>query len=250
MAIPKIIHYCWFGNNEYPDIMKKCLKSWKKKCPDYQFIKWDENNFDVNSSEWTKQAYESKKYAFVADYVRLKVLKEFGGIYLDIDQELLKPLDNFLAHSAFFGFMCEDSLSMGIIGAEPNHPVITKLFSYYDNRSFIKNGIQDLLPITEWVTNYLADDGLLLNDTFQTINGTAFYPREYFCPTYCTQPINLKSGNTVSVHHWAMTWRTEQEKQTFHQLKKSRKKSVIIINKIKHLPYQVYKRLKRTINWK
>ena len=140
MAIPKIIHYCWFGKNEYPPIMKKCLKSWKKNCPDYQFVLWNEDTFDINSSEWTRRAYETKKYAFVADYVRLKAIKEYGGIYLDIDQELIKPLDKFLTHRAFLGFMREDSVSMGIIGAELNHPTICDLFKHYDNREFIVNG--------------------------------------------------------------------------------------------------------------
>ena len=145
MSIPKIIHYCWFGKNEYPPIMKKCLKSWQAYCPDYQFVLWNEDSFDVNSSEWTRQAYEAKKYAFVADYVRLRAIKEYGGVYLDIDQELIKPLDKFLPRRAFLGFMREDSVSMGIIGAEPNHPTICALFKHYDNREFIVNGKQDLL---------------------------------------------------------------------------------------------------------
>lgn len=247
--IPKMIHYCWFGKNEYPDIMKKCLKSWCKFCPDYKLMLWNENTFYVNSTEWTKQAYEAEKYAFVADYVRLKVIHEYGGIYLDIDQELIKPLDQFLSHSAFLGFMREDSVNTGIIGAEPNHPVISKLFHYYDNRPFIIDGKQDLLPNTDWVSEQLVKEGLILNDSFQTINnGVVVYPREYFCPIYCTQPYNLKSSNTVSIHHWAMTWRTEEEKLSFEKLKKSRRKSVIIAKRIKHLPYQVYKKLKRTIN--
>ena len=251
MSIPKIIHYCWFGKNEYPPIMKKCLKSWQAYCPDYQFVLWNEDNFDVNSSEWTRQAYEAKKYAFVADYVRLRAIKEYGGVYLDIDQELIKPLDKFLPRRAFLGFMREDSVSMGIIGAEPNHPTICALFKHYDNREFIVKGKQDLLPITDWVTERLINDGLKLNDSVQEINdGVVIYPREYFCPTYCTQPKSLKSKRTVSIHHWAMTWRTETEINQFAELKKSRKKTYMIGNKIMSYPKRLHRKIKRIFYWK
>ncbi len=199
----------------------------------------------------TQQAYEAKKYAFVADYVRLRAIKEYGGVYLDIDQELIKPLDAFLAHRAFLGFMREDSVSMGIIGAEPHHPTICALFKHYDNRKFIVNSKLDLLPITDWVTERLINDGLKLNDSVQEINGgVVIYPREYFCPTYCTQPKSLKSKRTVSIHHWAMTWRTETEINQFAELKKSRKKTYMIGNKIMSYPKRIYRKIKRTFNWK
>ena len=231
--------------------MKKCLKSWQAYCPDYQFVLWNEDSFDVNSSEWTRQAYEAKKYAFVADYVRLRAIKEYGGVYLDIDQELIKPLDAFLAHRAFLGFMREDSVSMGIIGAEPHHPTICALFKHYDNRKFIVNSKQDLLPITDWVTERLINDGLKLNDSVQEINsGVVIYSREYFCPTYCTQPKSLKSKRTVSIHHWAMTWRTETEINQFAELKKSRKKTYMIGNKIMSYPKRLHRKIKRIFYWK
>ena len=251
MSIPKIIHYCWFGKNEYPPIMKKCLKSWQAYCPDYQFVLWNEDSFDVNSSEWTRQAYEAKKYAFVADYVRLRAIKEYGGVYLDIDQELIKPLDKFLPRRAFLGFMREDSVSMGIIGAEPNHPTICALFKHYDNREFIVNGKQDLLPITDWVTERLINDGLKLNDSVQEItSGVVIYPREYFCPTYCTPPKSLTSKKTISIHHWAMTWRSETEINQFAELKKSRKKTYMMENKIMSYPKRLHRKIKRIFYWK
>ncbi len=257
MSIPKIIHYCWFGKNEYPPIMKKCIKSWQKHCPDYKFVLWNEDNFDVDSSEWTRQAYGAKKYAFVADYVRIKVLKEYGGIYLDIDQELIKPIDMFLSHSAFFGFMRDNSVTMGIIGAEPNHPTICNLFRYYNNRKFIINGEQDLLPITDWVTEQLLNDGLELNGLFQELhNGAVIYPRTFFCPTSCSRPKNFKSKKTVSIHHWAMTWRTEADRNRIINLKKNRKKEYyiqkiyIIRNKIISYPIRIYRKIKRIFNWK
>ena len=232
MAIPKIIHYCWFGRGAYPDVMKKCIDSWKRFCPGWQLMLWDESSFDVSAVPWTQQAYAAKKYAFVADYVRLKVLREYGGVYLDIDQELLRPLDGFLEHRAFLGFMREDSVSMGILGAEPFHPTICRLLHYYDGRRFLTEGGQDLLPITDWVTSSLTEDGLKPDDTLQTLkNGVVVYPRAYFCPTYCTQPKSLFTDETVSVHHWAMTWRTGAEKRKIAWFKFKRRKPVAFLDK-------------------
>ena len=103
MSIPKKIHYCWFGRGQMPELAIKCLASWKKNLPDYEVIEWNEDNFDINSNRYVKEAYESKKYAFVTDYVRLYVLYNHGGIYMDTDVEVLKPLDVFLVNRAFTG---------------------------------------------------------------------------------------------------------------------------------------------------
>ena len=96
VSIPKIIHYCWFGEKDMPDLVKKCIKSWKKILPDYEFKLWNEENFDINSTKWTKVAYKNKKYAFVSDYVRLCALLEFGGIYLDTDIRVKNSFNNLI----------------------------------------------------------------------------------------------------------------------------------------------------------
>ena len=129
--IEKKIHYCWFGKGEMKPLMKKCIKSWKKYCPDYEIIEWNEDNFDVNSTLWTKQAYEAKKYAFVSDYVRLKVLYEHGGIYMDTDVEVVKPIDEFLSHDAFCGYetletICSNMTKMSLSGV-PEHKEIEQI---------------------------------------------------------------------------------------------------------------------------
>ncbi len=237
MAIPKIIHYCWFGGGSPPAIMKKCLRSWKKHCLDYEFVLWNEDNFDIASSEWTRQAYASEKYAFVSDYVRLMALKQYGGIYLDIDQELIKSPDAFLADSAFIGFMTDERVSTGVIGAEPSHPAIDRLFRYYRERPFIANGAQDLLPNTDWATSLLKEEGFTPGNRFQTLkNGLTVYPREYFCPTYCTRPENLRTKNTVAIHHFAMTWRTKKEIKSIIRTKRSRRKSAVIFKRLLRKP--------------
>ena len=109
--IPKIIHYCWFGRNPKPKLAEKCIKSWKKYCPEYEIIEWNEDNYDLSSAPlYVRQAYEAKRWAFVTDYIRLQVIYENGGIYLDTDVELRKSLDPLLVHQAYFGFEDEKNI--------------------------------------------------------------------------------------------------------------------------------------------
>ena len=103
MAIPKKIHYCWFGGNPKPELALKCLKSWRKYCPDYEIIEWNESNFDINANQYCRDAYKEKKWAFVTDYARLAILHEHGGVYFDTDVELIRPIDKLLEHPAFMG---------------------------------------------------------------------------------------------------------------------------------------------------
>lgn len=207
-----------------PKIMKKCMKSWQKYCPGWKIIRWDEDSFDLNSSVWTKQAYEAKKYAFVADYVRLKALHEMGGVYLDTDQELIKPLTPFMEHEAFLGFMDHQNISAGVIGAEKGHGVIAEMFDYYKDRPFFKDGSQDIKPNTNWMTDILLERGLVLDDTYQDLGDIAVYPQTYFCPTSCVSIQDLTGPDTVSLHHWAMTWRTEKAKKDFARVKRHQRK--------------------------
>src|SRR5699024_8907222 len=125
--IPKIIHYCWFGGNELSKTTKVCINSWKKKLPDYKIIEWNESNFDINSNQYVKEAYQAGRYAFVTDYVRLYVLYHYGGIYMDTDVEVLKSLDSFLKHQAFTGCENEKNSVTGIIGSEKDHEWIKTL---------------------------------------------------------------------------------------------------------------------------
>ena len=101
--IPKIIHYCWFGKGPKPELAIKCIESWKKYCPDYEIKEWNEDNFDLNYNAYVKEAYENKKWAFVTDVVRLYALVNYGGIYMDTDVEVIKPLDEFLTLSGLSG---------------------------------------------------------------------------------------------------------------------------------------------------
>ena len=147
--IPKVIHYCWFGGNPLPEEAKRCIESWKKYCPDYKIIEWNENNYDVNSNEYMKAAYKEKKWAFVSDYARIDVVYKYGGIYMDTDVELVKELDSFLNDRMYCGWEMRDplldklgrsyenSVAFGLgFGAEKGHPALKKILDLYDRISF------------------------------------------------------------------------------------------------------------------
>lgn len=223
MSIPKIIHYCWFGRNEKPAIIKKCIKSWKKYCPDYQIIEWNEDNFDVNSVPFCQQAYEAKQWAFVSDYVRLKVLLDYGGIYMDTDVELIRSIDAMLPLGCFIGFQHEQFVSNGlIVGAEPHNAFIQENASVYENLSFSNQ--EDSYKLTvcqEYTTNILQKYGLIVPDTgkIQIVNGVHVFPSDYFCPyDHRTFQMN-KTKNTYAIHHFASSWWDEKRRKEYAVLK-------------------------------
>ena len=218
--IPKVIHYCWFGRGEKSNLIKKCIKSWHKYCPDYEIIEWNEDNFDINCNTFVRQAYECKKWAFVSDYVRLYALYNYGGVYMDTDVEVIKPIDKFLEHEAFSGFENPKSVPTGIIAAEKGQEVIKKWFDWYDGRVFISNGKMWHEPNTKFMTETLLEWGLKLNNEFQIVNGFAMYPQTYFCPLYTNKYTTCKSKHTHTIHHFNSSWRTEDE------MKKMRKAAI------------------------
>lgn len=121
--IPKIIHYCWFGGKPLPDTAKKCINSWKEYLPDFEIVQWNESNFDIHSCAYVEQAYGTKKWAFVADYVRYYAVYHHGGIFLETDTEVIRSFDNLLNDSAYFGFG-PVNMTIPTFGAEKGHPVL------------------------------------------------------------------------------------------------------------------------------
>ncbi|NFL87191.1 glycosyl transferase [Clostridium botulinum] len=205
--IPKIIHYCWFGKKPLPKFAKKCINSWKKYCPDYKIIEWNEDNFDLSCNTYVKEAYESEKWAFVTDYVRLYALFTMGGIYMDTDVEVIKPLDLFLNDNAFSGFECEDRVPTGIMGAEKNHKFIKTLMQDYRQRKFVnEDGKYDCTTNVVVITQYCIKQGLKLDGTKQIVCDFTLYPSEYFCPkNYRTKVLNI-TKNTCAIHHFDGSW--------------------------------------------
>jgi len=206
--IPKIIHYCWFGGNPLPQLAKECIASWKKYLPEYELVEWNESNFPFAQFPFAQEALENRKFAFVSDVCRLYAIKEFGGIYMDTDVEVLKPLDAFLHHAAFSGFENDDFVPTGIMAGEKNSQWATDLLQYYDNRSFIKeNGDLDMQSNTFIISEMMKEKGFIMNNKFQEIEGyVTFYPNDFFCPkSYVTGSIDL-TQNSHCIHHFAKSW--------------------------------------------
>lgn len=205
--IPKKIHYCWFGNGQPDEMAEKCITSWKKYCPDYEIIKWSEDNYDVNKHPYMKEAYEAKKWAFVTDYARLDILYENGGIYFDTDVEVIRSLDDLLTHTAFAGMEDGYLVATGLgIGSEAGAEVIGKLRDAYTGMHFKTEAGYDTTPCVEYTTEYLKKHGLKQEDTIQTIDGLTIYPKEYFCPISAGSKKAKITENTYSIHHFAASW--------------------------------------------
>ena len=176
MSIPKIIHYCWFGKGEMPKIAKKCIKSWKKYCPDFQIICWNEDNFDFSKNRYMLEAYKAGKWAFVSDVVRLQVVYEFGGVYLDTDVELIKPIDDLIQTEGFMGFDEKGVIATGLgFGAEKGNKIIGEFLKDYKDISFIKpDGSYDLTPCPDRNTDTLKRLGMDINNTSQKFLNMVF----------------------------------------------------------------------------
>ena len=134
--IPKTIHYCWFGGKEKSEDIKECMDTWKKYMPDYEIKEWNEHNFDVTYNEYTRKAYESKKWAYVSDVARLYALYTEGGIYMDTDVQVYQSLDKFLRHSFFTGFESSNYPVTATMGAEKGHPLIKEMLDVYNTKEF------------------------------------------------------------------------------------------------------------------
>lgn len=211
--IPKKIHYCWLSGEDFPELIKKCIDSWKRYLPDYEIIEWNTSNFDVDICQYTKEAFSAKKWAFVSDYVRLHVLYYHGGIYLDSDIEVLRSFDDLLQNKSFTGFENSQYIAAWIFGSEKGNALFKQFLRYYENRSFLNpDGSYDLTPNPVPITRECIRQGLIQNNTFQELECITIYPTEYFCPqNYMTGKI-VCTKNTYAIHHFNASWHTDKEK--------------------------------------
>ena len=204
--IPKIIHYCWFGRLQKNELVIKCMDTWKKLLPDYEIVEWNEDNFDVNSSAYTKDAYRHKRYAFVADYVRLHALKQYGGIYLDTDVEVVKNLNEFLDNKSFLGYEHPQRVATCLMGSEKDGTFINDFFNIYNNNIYHKSNIT---PNTQLLRSLLRSKNVALNGEFTLIaDYTVIYPIDYFVAKIWETGKYCISDNTYAVHHYNASWVT------------------------------------------
>lgn len=211
--IPKIIHYIWLGGKPLPKIAEKCIKSWKKYCPDYEIKRWDESNLDLNKYSFAKDAYESKKYAFASDVLRTDILFSEGGVYFDIDVELLKPIDNLLEKSeCIFGFETSNLLNPGLFCASvKGNKHLEQILKIYESTKFDVDKLIDL-TVCEIYTAYFEKLGLRRDNTNQEIGNVVFYNSEYFGPKSLSDGKIRKTKNTVAIHHFIASWQTKSNK--------------------------------------
>ena len=196
--IPKKIHYCWFGRNELPKKAKYCIESWKKYCPDYEIIEWNEDNFNINMNAYTQMCYKQKKYAFLSDYVRLVVIEKCGGLYFDTDVELVRSFDEFLENKAFFGFENNEYVNTGVgFGAEKGNEIVQKMLREYES---LLDGKHGTIGCPTLNTQALVKLGLKLNGKEQEICGAKIFPKEYFNPYEDSTGRLIKTENTYSIH--------------------------------------------------
>ena len=226
MSIPKIIHYCWFGGKPKPKLAEKCLQSWKKFCPDYQILEWNEDNFDISTAPlYVRQAYEAGRWAFVTDYVRLRGLTELGGIYMDTDVEVIKPLDPFLEQKAFAGFESLRGIQTGLLACEKGFPLFLDFLRHYDDAVFLRpDGTVDTTTNVEVLTNLCKQHGLVLNDKLQMVEGLAIYPREVFCPVDFDTKKLKKTRKTVTIHWFSGSWHTQEELDAMAEEKRQQRR--------------------------
>lgn len=209
--IPKKIHYCWFGGKPLPKNAKKCIKSWKKFFPDYEIIEWNESNYNVYKNNYIRNAYEQNKYAFVSDYVRFDVLYNYGGIYFDVDVEVINRFDDNLLKKGFFGFEYDYKLiNPGLgMGAYPKTKLYKEILKFYEQKEFSLNfnkSNDSVETVCTCTTNILLKYGLNLNEVYQIVEDIVILPREFLNPyDYLTGELNI-TNNTLSIHWYNMSW--------------------------------------------
>ena len=208
MGIQRIIHYCWFGKTEFPELAQRCLSSWRRYMPDWQYKLWNEENFDVNCHPYTKEAYEAGKYAFVSDYVRLWALEREGGVYMDVDFMVYKPFDDLLSLKAFAGFEGSKRrpVMMGVCASEPHGKWVTEMLNAYCDRHFVNaDGSLDMRTNVQFITAIMAAHGLLQNGEEQVYRDLHVFPVDYFCPRLTTGEY-LRTNHTYCEHLGLDSW--------------------------------------------
>jgi mannosyltransferase OCH1-like enzyme len=215
MAIPKIIHYCWFGPKPIPELELKCMKSWKKFLSDYKLMFWNEKTFDIDKCPFVKQAYDKNYFAFVSDFVRAHVLNQYGGVYLDTDLEILSNFtDLFDGKDVVLGFENKSFVGTAIMASVPQHKIFNEFVNYYNNLSFVNDkGDVQITANPSILASILKRCEVNLNGEEQFIDGIKIYKRELFFPKKIKSNEFKITDETVTIHHFEGSWLTNRQKR-------------------------------------
>lgn len=207
--IPKVLHSFWFSGDKKPEAYQKCIDSWSRVCPDYKIYEWNMDNYDYGKHPFMKKAIEERKWAFASDYARLDVIYHQGGIYLDMDVELLHPLDNLLGCEAFFTFDTQNDIDLGTFGAKADNLLIKELMELYDDAVFSgEMKKMNVLCQPRYIRPVLRKAGLKLNGNMQLINGMVFLPRNYLVPQdSIIYELSAMSKETLAIHRYNAGWK-------------------------------------------
>lgn len=208
--IPKVIHYIWFGEGEKKELHLRCIESWKKHCPDYEILEWNETNYNIHKNKYIEQAYERKKWAYVSDYARLDILYQYGGIYLDTDVELLKSMDALLTTEAFlcFGEWPVPNSGAGI-GCVKGHTIIKEMMETREDIDFIQeDGSDDVHTNSNYEMQILMRHGFHMNFEYQANAGITLYPPDVIAPVSVTGRDSFITERNIGIHHCNNSWRS------------------------------------------
>lgn len=241
--IPKKIHYCWFGGGKKSELIERCIDSWKKYCPDCEIIEWNESNYDITKNQYMYQAYKAKRWGFVPDYARLDIIYNHGGIYLDTDVELIKNIDKLFELDGFMGFE-QNMDANGFFpvntgqgfGAKPGNDLIKQMRDLYNDLSFYEDdGKLNLQPSPYYNTLVLKKNGLVPDNTKQTVADITVFSSEYMCPINWKNQKCIKTENTFSIHHFNGSWLSDEEKK--------KRKQERTVDFIVHIPNMIMKKI-------
>lgn len=205
--IPKIINYCWFGGKPLPLEVKKCIKSWKKYCPDYEIIEWNEKNYNVMRHPFVQSAYKAKAWAFVSDYARLQIVYENGGIYFDTDIELVKPIDDLLDCDFYIGIQQGNKFpTTGLgFGAVKGNPIVLEMMQEYEGIKYSVSN-REMITCPRLNSKVIYKHGYIFNDDVWKSDEMVVYPGRFFDPLAPGKTKNLLCKDTYSIHHYAASW--------------------------------------------
>ena len=214
-AIPKKIHYCWFGGNPLTELGERCLESWKKFFPDYEIIEWNESNYDVNKLTYIKEAYDEKKYAFVSDFARFDILYQYGGVYFDTDVEVIKDMRDIIERGAFAGLESPGDINAGLgLACSAQCNLVKEVIDSYKADCFInEKGELNLKTVVTRVSEIFEKHGLTKENAIQKVEEFTIYPVDYFGPKDIQTYVLNITENTRSIHHYDGSWATPARKK-------------------------------------